>query len=104
MNSQRRTIEQWRELVAQQQASGLSIDAFCNREGLASSTFFAWRRKVEMPDLPPFVELTHAAISTDQPRESNGSLELLLPCGVIVPVRDGVNIALLRQVVEALQP
>lgn len=104
MNRHRRTIEQWQELVGRQRTSGLSIGAFCNREGLASSTFFAWRRKVEMPDLPPFVELTHAAISTDQPRESNGSLELLLPCGVIVRVRDGVNIALLRQIVESLQP
>jgi transposase-like protein len=104
MNRLRRTIEQWRELVAQQQVSGLSVDSFCKREGLASSTFFAWRRKVEMPDLPPFVELTHATTSTDQPRETTTSLDLLLPCGVIVRVREGVNIALLRQIVEALQP
>jgi hypothetical protein len=36
----------WRGLLARQSASGLSIAAFCRREGVALSTFHWWRRKL----------------------------------------------------------
>jgi len=36
----------WIEIIGRQRASGLGVDQFCRREGLAPSTFFAWRRRL----------------------------------------------------------
>jgi hypothetical protein len=37
---------QWRQRIARQRASGLSIAAFCRREGVSPATFHAWKRKL----------------------------------------------------------
>jgi hypothetical protein len=53
----------WRLRVRRQAASGLSIAAFCAREGVCSASFYAWRRRlaatqpVVLPDPPLFVPL-----------------------------------------------
>ena len=39
--------EFWRQVVARQPTSGLSINRFCAREGLATATFYTWRRRLE---------------------------------------------------------
>lgn len=44
---QRLTASQWRRLFHRQRSSGLSVAAFCGREGVAVSTFFAKRRQLE---------------------------------------------------------
>ena len=39
----------WRLRVRRQAASGLSISAFCAREGVSSASFYAWRRRLAAP-------------------------------------------------------
>jgi hypothetical protein len=36
----------WAQIIGRQRTSGLGVDRFCRREGLAPSTFFAWRRRL----------------------------------------------------------
>ena len=36
----------WVEIIGRQRASGIEVGRFCRREGLAPSTFFAWRRRL----------------------------------------------------------
>jgi len=36
----------WRERLRRQTSSGLSIAAFCAREGVSSASFYAWRRRL----------------------------------------------------------
>lgn len=45
-----RTWAKWRGLVAEQERSGLSVQRFCIDRGLASSSLFAWRRKVRLAE------------------------------------------------------
>ena len=53
----------WRLRLRRQPASGLSISAFCRREGVSSASFYAWRRRLAAPstarssDPPLFVPL-----------------------------------------------
>jgi Transposase len=52
----------WRLRLRRQAASGLSISAFCAREGVSSASFYAWRRRLAAapavrPDTPLFVPL-----------------------------------------------
>lgn len=38
--------DQWRQRTERQGTSGLSIMAFCRREGISSAAFHAWKRKL----------------------------------------------------------
>jgi|WetSurSiteA1Bulk_404760.scaffolds.fasta_scaffold221085_1 transposase-like protein len=42
----RLTAEQWRDLLANQEASGQSHTEFCRQHGISASTYFVWRRKL----------------------------------------------------------
>lgn len=108
MSKQSLTADRWRELIRQQQDSGLSIARFCDRHCVAVSTFFFWRRKLEDLAGPTFVELTPVVESAGSVlrvsgNESRSPIELQLRCGTIVRVREGFDGATLRQVVEALR-
>jgi len=128
MARQRLTDERWRRLVGRQARSGLTVGAFCEREGIAASTFFAKRRQLNAS--PRFVEVIADAAGPAQRdahragehhdraghepsrlehlergselRQFAGSLELRLPRGVTVRVESGFDPDLLRAVVEAL--
>ena len=41
--------DQWRQRTERQPASGLSIVAFCQKEGVSQATFHAWKRKLLGP-------------------------------------------------------
>jgi putative transposase len=43
---QRRNAQTWGELVKQQEASGLSVPAFCRREGISAWTLYGWRSRL----------------------------------------------------------
>lgn len=43
---QRRSVESWRELVARQERSGLSVQAFCRQEQFNAWTFYGWRSRL----------------------------------------------------------
>jgi hypothetical protein len=42
----------WRQRLQRQASSGLSIAAFCAREGVYCSSFQVWRRRLAAPSLP----------------------------------------------------
>lgn len=106
----RLTADRWRELIERQGSSGLSVKAFCRREGVAVSTFFAWRRKLRAA--PTFVELTGEVEAADASDSTDGHdaeasgfsapIELVLPGGVTVHVWPGFDASTLRRLVEAL--
>jgi len=88
----------WRRVVGAWQRSGLTIRDFCARRSLAEHNFHAWRRILAERDeeraAPGFVpvEVVGAA----------AAIEIELPGGAVVRVRDGVDGATLRQVLAAL--
>jgi transposase-like protein len=62
-----RNVEQWRELSSKQADSGLSVEQFCEAEGINPGVFYTWRRRLEGPGrvarkkpskaAEPFIEL-----------------------------------------------
>jgi hypothetical protein len=42
----RRSAEQWQQIIDEQAGSGLSQIAFCERKGIALSTFAHWKRRL----------------------------------------------------------
>ena len=109
----------WRLALSEQQVSGLSVRAFCIREGLTESNFYAWRRQLARRDAeasaieesPKFVEVTPPPppppeVPPDASSATSGdvasALELVLPRGVVVRVPDRFDAKTLRRVVETL--
>lgn len=53
MASRRRDLGKeraWREFVRQQAGSGLSVRAFCRREGRSEASFYFWQRTIRQRD------------------------------------------------------
>ena len=72
----------WRKLLKRFSASGLSVRAFCQREQLTESAFYAWRRTIGERDgagrsLPTFVP---AVVSDKLPGEASIAVELASGC------------------------
>jgi len=100
----RRYTEQEREQwVARWRASGKSARAFAERHGLSAVTLYGWARASgERAQSQAFVEvqLPQAAEVT---RATLGSIEIELAGGRVVRIRDQVDVAFLRAVVDALE-
>ena len=42
---ERRSEGAWREIVGRQAESGLTVQAFCEREGIKSASLYGWRSR-----------------------------------------------------------
>lgn len=85
----RRSAEEWRAIMADYEASGLSQEAFCVQESLAMSTFSKWRKRLTntMADAaasPMFVDLTNL---TGREQHSAWDIELILGDGMSLHLR-----------------
>lgn len=84
----RRTASEWRSILADFRRSGLSIEAFCDRESLSKSSFRRWRERLAeaAPTASPasFVELAAPSPSADP---GSWTVELELPSGIVLRVR-----------------
>jgi len=82
----RRTAAEWRAIMARHEASGLAGEAFCAAEGIGSSAFWRWRRRLAEEDAqsgnggPVFVELSGTGAAA-------WDAELELGGGVVLRVR-----------------
>jgi hypothetical protein len=65
----RRSIETWRELVARQASSGLSVQAFCRQRRLNTWTFYGWRSRLRQRTAVPETAAAGAAGAADGPTE-----------------------------------
>lgn len=74
-----RTDAQWQALFESQRRSGLTIDAFCRREGISVSSFNRRRAMLRSPEA--FVELPSLAAALPVLR-----IELDLGAGVVLRI------------------
>jgi hypothetical protein len=57
------TQQRWRERIAAQRSSGLSVTEFCRREEIGKAGFYYWKRRVDMRSREGFLELKVAPLS-----------------------------------------
>jgi hypothetical protein len=91
--------EIWRELVRRQKNSGLSVQSFCQQQGVSGWSFYQWRKRLAMN--PP---MSFALVETREVgRRSSGGLELWLNGGDRLQIAPGVDAATLRTVLAVLR-
>ena len=94
--------EQWRERIAEQERSGLSVKQFCKEQGLTECSFYAWRKRLRGQGPVRFALVERGAVRQEPATEA--SLELVLATGERLRIGAGVDAATLRTVLEALRP
>jgi transposase len=87
--------EVWRELIAKQQQSGLSVRAFCQRHGTSEYSFYHWRKRLA-EELP----MKFALVETG-PRAP--AVEVMLVSGERLRIVPGVDATTLRLVLSVLR-
>ena len=93
--------DRWRERIAAQQRSGLSIKQFCKEQNLAEHCFYGWRKRLREKRAVRF-----ALVDREPVRRESGldaCLEIILTGGERLRVGGGVDAATLRVALEALR-
>jgi transposase len=90
--------EQWQQRLLRFERSGLSVCAFCDREGVSTPSFYAWRRRLRSApaadaDGPRFLPIQVLAAAP---------VELVLPSGAVLRLTAGCDLAFVRALVDSL--
>jgi hypothetical protein len=97
--SQEERHQRWRQLVAQQQQSGLSIRAFCQQYRTNEHSFYQWRKRLAA-QLP--VKFALVDTSRNAPARA-AAVELTLASGERLRIEPGADTATLRVVLSVLR-
>ena len=97
-----RKERQWRSWICRWRGSGLTMRAFCARHGLATASFYNWRRALErrVAEEPAFVPVQVVADAV--PAHATG-LEVVLADGRAVRIAPGFDAATLRRLLAVLE-
>lgn len=100
----------YRELIAQQQESGLTIKEFCFNHGLAPATFHYWKKRLvnksSRKDFIPLIVKPSGLVSAKGSvcSEINTGkevlLELVYPNGTILRVKNDLDLVKLRSLIH----
>jgi len=88
----------WQQRLARFRKSGLAVAHFCEREGISTASFYAWRRRLQA-DTATEPRLVPVRLVTPPP---SAPVELLLPSGVVVRLSPDIDPAWLRQLLPLL--
>ena len=91
--------EYWRRLIVEQEASGLSMKAFCEQRGVSMNSLYRWHSRLADTQPVRFAELK--TIGNPAP---DGAIEIILASGDHMRIHNGVDAATLRLVLQALRP
>jgi transposase-like protein len=92
-------LDFWRQLIANQQRSGMSVRAFCQQHRTSEYSFYPWRKRLR-EQLP----MKFALVETSQSAPTAVAvLEVMLPSGERLRIAPGIEAATLRLVLSVLR-
>ena len=91
--------EFWRQLIAKQQQSGVSVRALCQEHGTSEHSFYQWRKRLAH-QLPVKFALVETGQAT---RVQAEAVEVILISGERLRITAGVDAATLRLVLSILR-
>ena len=91
-------LDFWRQLIAKQEQSGVSVRAFCQQHRTSEYSFYHWRKRLreELPMKFTLVETSRSAPT------AGATVEVMLTTGERVRIVPGVDAATLRLVLSVL--
>jgi transposase len=97
-----RKERQWQRWIHKWRASGLSVRDFCDRRGLATASFYYWRRVLIRRAAEKAAVVPVNVVVDAMPAQAS-ALEVVLPNGRAVRVAPGFDATTLRQLLTVLQ-
>jgi transposase-like protein len=110
------TLSTFKQLFQEYQESSLNIKDFCANQGLAPSTFYYWRNKLEETSqhqpssfVPLVIDSTQPAterrtiqapIKSSHAPGNNAPIEFVFPNGTKMELRDNIDMELLKAIVH----
>ena len=91
--------DQWRERIAEQARSGVSVKQFCKERGFSAWSFYSWRKRLRDTEPVRFALVDHTGL----PQALEWNLELMLLSGERLRIGEGVDAVTLRTVLETLR-
>lgn len=92
--------EYWSNLIAEQEASGLTVRPFCRERGVGEHSFYQWRKRLRESQTVSFAILEPKTNSTSI---AESPLELVFGRGERLRISKGADPVTLRLVLEALR-
>jgi len=112
----RMTLTTFKRLYQEYQESGLNIKDFCANQGLATSTFYYWRNKLEETSQHRPENFVPLVFDPNQPAGDNrikqtpmergpisgdnAPIEFVFPNGTKLVLRDNIDMQLLKTIVH----
>ena len=94
--------EYWTKVIAEQEAVGQTVKAFCGERGLSLYHFYLWRRRLRQVEFAPQFALVRtratACSAADAP-----ALELVFATGERLRITKGIDAATLRLTLAAIR-
>jgi hypothetical protein len=96
------TRQRWQQRRERFSRSGLTVPAFCDREGISAASFYAWRRRLGREPVPPVADNPRLVPVRVVTPPLSAPLEVLLPSGVVLRLSPNCDVAWLRQLLPLL--
>jgi len=102
----------WREIIARQAASGLSVREFCQRDGLREPSFYGWRRTLAQRDAeaagadrPAFlpIRLPTTSVTPSAANAASSAFALELRGGRTLRLPESLSVERLAAIVRAIE-
>ena len=96
------THQLWQQRLDRFRKSGLAVADFCEREGISTASFYAWRRRLQpdtAPDAADEPRLVPVRLVTPPP---SAPVELLLPSGCVLRLYPDTDLTWLQQLLPLL--
>jgi transposase len=96
------TRQRWQQRLERFRRSGLTVPAFCDREGISAAAFYAWRRRLQHdPALPAAADPRLVPVRFVTPPTS-APVEVVLPSGLTLRLSPDCDLAWLRRFLPLL--
>ena len=98
---------EWRRIIDEQRRGGESVRAFCRKRQLRESSFYRWRREIELRDREVGSKVLAPVVFVDESRDASTdrtatSIEIVLGCGTMVRFGPDAGREQLATVMEVL--
>ena len=102
----------WHMVMESHAASGLAVQAFCDKEGISPSSFYRWRKRLRFSLPPTTASDAPSSCGQESPEPMflpmgsisafEQALRIAFPAGIEVTVSNGCDTALLSETVRLL--
>jgi hypothetical protein len=92
----------WQQRLQRFRNSGLTVTAFCDREGISAASFYVWRRRLQAEPNSPAADAPRLVPVRVVLPPASAPVELVLPAGLVLRLPPDTDLDWLRRLLPLL--